>query len=152
MTRPTVVAFAFDGPTPKVFLRFLLHSTAQRGNVIESMHVVLVQGGKRLLYSFWGYGDSQESLVRGSGLFISREGIAINHHFVHQKDETVTPIEPGSCIVNVYASLLGQQKDELLQSVQLDIREKETAAINNPKAGLIYNWNPDAKQYRAEFR
>ena len=82
MTRPTIVAFAFEGPTPKVFLRFLLYSTAQRGNVIESMYVVVVQGGKRLLYSFWGYGDSQASLVRGSGLFVSREGIAINHYFV----------------------------------------------------------------------
>jgi hypothetical protein len=152
MTRPTIVAFAFEGPTPKVFLRFLLHSTAQRGNVIESMYVVMVQDGKRLLFSFWGYGDSQGSLVRGSGLFVSREGIGINHHFVRPKGEAVTPIEPGTCIVNIYASVLGQQKDELLQSVQLDIGDKEAAAINNPKAGLIYDWNPDAKQYRAEFR
>lgn len=152
MTRPTIVAFTFEGPTPKVFLRFLLHSTAQRGNVIESMYVVVLQGGKRLLYSFWGYGDSQGSLVRGSGLFVSREGIAINHHFVRSKGEVVVPIEPGSCIVNVYASVLGHQKDELLQSVQLDIGEKEAAAINNPKAGLIYDWNPEAKQYRPEFR
>ena len=75
MTRPNIVGFAYDGATPKIFLRFLLYSTARRGNIIESMHVTFLQGGKRTLFSFWGYGDDQKSLVRGSGLFVSQEGL-----------------------------------------------------------------------------
>lgn len=152
ITRPTIVAFAFEGPTQKLFLRFLLYNTAQRGNIIESIHIVLVQGGKRLTYSFWGYGDSQASLVRGSGLFVSKEGIAFNHHFVRPKHEPVITLETGTCIIHVYTSVLGQSKDALLQTVQLEISEKEAAAINNPQAGLIYDWNPESKDYRPEFR
>src|SRR5258708_22962383 len=59
MTRPNIIGFAFDGPTPKIFLRFLLYSSAQRGNIVESIYVVLTQSGEKKIYSFWGYSDTQ---------------------------------------------------------------------------------------------
>jgi hypothetical protein len=152
MTRPAIVAFAFDNSTPKVFLRFLLYSTAQRGNVIEGMYVVVAQGAKRSLFSFWGYPDSRGNMVRGSGLFVGREGIANDHHFVRVKQEAAMPVEAGICTVSVYASVLNQSKDELLHSVRLNFSEGEAARINNPKDGVIYDLNPETKEYRAEVR
>lgn len=82
MTRPNIIAFAFDASTPEVFLRFLLCSSAERGIVIENMYVAVSQRQKERTYSFWGYGDTAASLVRAGGLFVGREGVAVNHHFV----------------------------------------------------------------------
>ncbi len=71
MTQPTVVFFGPDGgradraPKPKVFLRTLLYSTADRGQVLENMYVVLRRGAESTTFSIWVYGD--QSLARGAG-------------------------------------------------------------------------------------
>lgn len=44
MTQPTVIFFGPDGgerASPKVFLRTLLYSTAQKGQLVESLYVRL---------------------------------------------------------------------------------------------------------------
>lgn len=57
MTKPTIVFFGYDTvpkPTPKVFLRTLLYSTATRGQVIEGMRVIVRYEGGERVFSFWG--------------------------------------------------------------------------------------------------
>src|SRR5437870_4292625 len=93
MTQPTVIFFGPDGDGPrpgegrnlKVFLRTLLYSTARRGHTIESLHVNLQRGESKQNFSIWVYGQSHD-LVRGSGLFVPMEGVAMNHHFLLPKD------------------------------------------------------------------
>ena len=87
MTKPTVIFFGPDGGSVvgrkrqlKVFLRTLLFSTSRRGQTLESFHVNLQRGESKQNFSIWVYGDDR--LTRGSGLFVPREGVACNHHFL----------------------------------------------------------------------
>jgi hypothetical protein len=90
MTTPTVIGFAYDTVPkliPKIFLRTLLHSTAAQGQVIEGMYATLSDSNGEHVFSTWGYTES-EKLFMGSGVYVSRSGLAANHHFllpVHEK-------------------------------------------------------------------
>lgn len=82
MTKPNVVFFGHDHApktTAKIFFRTLLFSTAARGSVIESMYVKVSNKSKTEIFSFWGYGQTN-NLVPGSGLFVPKTGIAAVHH------------------------------------------------------------------------
>lgn len=137
MTRPNVIGFAREGMKHKIFLRFLLYSTPRRGNIVESMHLIFSQNGKNQLFSSWGYGDSQTSLVRGSGLFVGPEGVAINHHFVATREEEGPTF--GECRITVYASILGEKQDRQLHSMRL--------SINQIGDAVLYDWDPELKDY-----
>jgi hypothetical protein len=86
MTRPAVIYFGPDGPPSqgaavKVFLRTLLYSTAKRAQIVENMYVTLRRGESVQTLNIWVYGDSKP-LLRGSGLRVSEDGFASDHHFV----------------------------------------------------------------------
>lgn len=58
MTQPTTIYFGADAsasPSPKVYLRTLLYSTAKRGQIIESMFVKLRRGESIQTFNIWGY-------------------------------------------------------------------------------------------------
>lgn len=146
MTRPNIVAFGREGLDSKLFLRFLLRSTAQKGNVVESLYATLGAGRNKRIFATWGYGDSQRSLVRGSELFVGREGISINHHFVCQS--TVPQIiEPGTHMNRIYGAIIGQKKDQLLYEFELKIEDKEARGINKGESGVIYDWDAYFRRY-----
>ena len=76
MTRPTAIYFGADGsvdPSPKVYLRTLLYSTAKRGQIVESMFVKLRRGESIQTFNIWAYGEA--SLARGSGLYVGENGV-----------------------------------------------------------------------------
>lgn len=150
MTRPAIVAFAAEEGKAKVLLRFLLYSTAQRGNIVEALYVVLRQGDTKTLFSFWGCGT--DTLVRGSGMFVGREGVATNHHFVRPSSEATVPVLIGECVLSVYASILGERTDRLLGEVRLAFTNDDAAAINDPNVGVLYDWHPHERAYRGEPR
>jgi hypothetical protein len=73
MTKPTIVFFGYDmapRATPKVFLRTLLYSTANRGQIVEGMFAKVRRGGGEQIFGFWGYGET-EKLTAGSGSHVS---------------------------------------------------------------------------------
>ena len=146
MTRPNIIAFVYEDSKPKIFLRCLLFSTARRGNIIENMYVIFTQNSERRWFSSWGYGD-HPNLVRGSGLFVGPEGVAVYHHFVAEESERLRPA--GGCKISVYASTLGHKQDRLLYSLHLRISENDSAILEDSTNGpLIYDWNPEHKEYR----
>src|SRR5438132_816111 len=126
MTRPNIIAFVYENSKPKIFLRCLLFSTARRGNIIENMYVIFSQNNERRWFSSWGYGD-HPNLVRGSGLFVGPEGVAVYHHFVAEGTDRLIP--SGECKISVYASTLGDKQDRLLYSMHLRISKGESMAI-----------------------
>src|SRR5689334_8746086 len=78
MTRPTIVAFAFEGmsPTePKVFLRTLLRSSSKQGIIIESLFIKLKRKNHSQSFTSWAYGDN--GVVRGSGLYVGEQGVEV---------------------------------------------------------------------------
>ena len=59
MTQPTTIYFGADAsssPSPKVYLRTLLYSTAKRGQIIESMFVKLRRAESIQTFNIWAGG------------------------------------------------------------------------------------------------
>jgi len=113
---------------PKVYIRTLLFRTAKRGHVIESLHAVLLDGSARRSFGIWVHGD--DSLVRGSGLFVGERGVASAHHFL-LPDGVDHQFEPGRCTVEIYVTTLGSRKAHRLWALQLEISAEMASALNS---------------------
>jgi hypothetical protein len=148
MTQPTMVALAFEGSSPKVFLRTCLYSTRKPGVMVENVYVRLFQGPAVHTFSFWGYGDSQ--LVRGSGLFAPPEGVSVNHHFVLPKGSANVEFEAGPLTLEVVARTVGNDREQVLCRVTPRLSEEEAAVLNRESGGVMFDWHPDSGEYIAE--
>jgi len=152
MTQPTVIFFGPDGGThsrpsrPKVFLRTLLFATGKRGCVVESIHIRVLRGETRQNFNIWVYGDTGK-LVRGSGLFIGETGIATNHHFLLPEDAPQFSFIAGTYFVEVFAKRLGAKSHTLLFSQALEVTNALAKALDDPSAGLYFDWGPDSARY-----
>lgn len=152
MTQPTVIFFGPDRPRsredvplPKVYLRTLLFATSRRGCVIESMHVSLARNETHQTFNVWVYGD--EKLVRGSGLFVGESGVAANHHFLTPKDGSNFQFSAGRYRLAVFARILGDRKQTLLFSQELEVASDIAATLQEPGTGLYFDWGPDSARY-----
>jgi hypothetical protein len=152
MTQPTVIFFGPDAPRthddpppPKVYLRTLLFSTSKRGRVIESVHGTLSRNETHQNFNIWVYGN--ERLVRGSGLFVGETGVEANHHFLTPKDGTSFSFVGGHYRMDVFARLLGDQKQTKLFSQELEISRELAASLKRPNAGVYFDWGPDSSRY-----
>jgi len=147
MSRPTTIFFGNDGRTsksPKIYLRTILYSTSKKGNIIESMYVKLRRGESIQNFNVWVYGDGQ--LHRGSGLFVGAEGVTFNHHFLLPKDGTNFNFLPGESILEVYCTLVNRKKSRLF-TVNVNLTEIESKALENAKKGIYFDWGADSEEY-----
>ncbi|MGO1081315.1 hypothetical protein [Inquilinus sp. CA228] len=148
MTKPSLAFFGFDAvpkPTAKIFLRTLLYSTAVRGQVIEAMFAKLQHEGSEQVFSFWGYGETNQ-LAPGSGLYVGQTGIAANHHFilsVHQPDYEFIP---GDYSIEVFSRLVGRESPIRLIKFELSL-SREHADILARHGGVLFELNPDGGGY-----
>lgn len=152
MTQPTVIFFGPDvprsrkeRPLPKIYLRTLLFATSKRGRIIESMHVSLTRNESHQNFNIWVHGD--DKLVRGSGLFVGEMGVAANHHFLTPEDGNSFQFLPGRYRLRVHARLLGDSKQIILFSQELDIAPDTAESLKEPGAGLYFDWGPDSSRY-----
>ncbi|SFH93586.1 hypothetical protein [Planctomicrobium piriforme] len=149
MTRPTMVFLGPDGgmeALPKIFLRTLLFSTAQRGCVIENMFLRLSCSGIVQTFSYWAYAEHHEKLSRGSGLFVGPQGSTYNHHFVVPKMAAAFEFPGGPVQIEVFAQLLGQTNPIRIQAFSLVIPDK----LPGRGAGLMFDWNPETRTYDSD--
>ena len=150
MTQPSTIFLGPDaGPVverkPKVYFRSLLYSTSRRGQVVEGMFVKLRRNESTQNFSVWVYGD--KDLARGSGLFVGESGVATNHHFLTPKDENSFRYEEGNYRFEVFAQLVGRKEPNRLFSCQLPISKDDAAALHDSRAGLYFDWAPEAQMY-----
>jgi hypothetical protein len=153
MTQPTTIYFGADAsasPSPKVYLRTLLYSTAKRGQIIESMFVRLRRGESIQTFNIWVYGEG--SLARGSGLYVGENGVTCNHHFLLPADGTKFEFLPGEYKVEVYASLVGVKQPLLLYVTGLSVAEQTAKQLQDTDYGVYFDWGPDSGHYHAHVR
>lgn len=139
MTKPTIVFFGFDivpKPTPKVFMRTLLYSTATRGQVVEGLYARVRNGNDERVFGFWGYGED-EKLSPGSGLHISRTGLAANHHFVLSVHEDAYRFKPGAYEIDVIANVVGCGKPMRLSTIRFSLSDELAAALERHQGVLF---------------
>ena len=154
MTRPTQIYLGPDGPNhqgaPKVKLRTILFATAKRGRFIEGMHVSLFKNEMKQNFPVWVLGN--ESLSLGSGLFVGENGYSADHHFLTLEDASGFRFTAGRYRLQVFAKILGASKQLLLFTQELHISEHLANQLAEPRAGIYFDWGPDACEYIAHVK
>jgi hypothetical protein len=148
VTRPTVIFFGPDGSEggiSKIYLRTLLYCTAKRGIVVENLYVRLRRGELQQNFNIWVYGDKE--LARGSGLFVSHEGIATNHHFLQPTDIATFAFSAGHYTLDILVKTIDDVKPRLLTSCTVNIDAQEASRLADDATGIYFDWGPDSGRY-----
>lgn len=157
MTHPSVVYFGPDGSQEpagrgKVFLRTLLYSTSHRGHTVESLYVNLrnLNGSQR--FPIWVYG-SRDVLMRGSGLFVPREGVAHDHHFLLSVQMPDFTFLPGEYTLEIWAKVAGRSEPCRLQILNIELNASHSVRLQTAgAAGVYFDWLPDQAVYHVSVR
>lgn len=147
MTRPTVIFFGPDGvgkDHKKVFIRTLLYSTSDNGKYIQNMFIRLHGGGAVQIFNVWVYDD--KGLVRGSGLFVNKSGIASNHHFLMPKDAAVIEFLPGDYLLQLFVESVNEKPVKIFEQT-LSVSEDQYDKMRSDKIGVYFDWAPDSQTY-----
>lgn len=147
MTRPTSIFFGPDGGGErhnKVYIRTLLYSTSDRGQYIQNMYIRLRRGEKVQNFNVWVYKDKE--YVRGSGLFISKNGIACDHHFLLLMDGDNYSFLPGDYTLEVFIEPVnGSPRMLFEQKLSLTLEQSKEMKIRT--AGTYFDWAPSSQTY-----
>jgi hypothetical protein len=147
MTKPTVIFFGPDGvgeKHSKIFIRTLLYSTSDRGQYIENMFIRIQQGGTIQNFNVWIYDD--KGLVRGSGLFINKSGLAYNHHFLLPKDGNNYVFLPGNYTIQVFIEPVNKKPKKIFEC-NLELTEEQSDEMKNKECGIYFDWAPNIQSY-----
>jgi hypothetical protein len=150
MTKPTIIFFGVDGGAysgekhNKVFIRTLLYSTSERGQYIQNMFIRLQRGESIQNFNVWVYDD--KGLVRGSGLFIDKKGIACNHHFLLPKDGLNYSFASGDYILQVFVETVDDVPQKIFEQ-RLHLTKEQEEEINVKNAGIYFDWAPNTQNY-----
>ncbi|MGP8214846.1 MAG: hypothetical protein ACLQQ4_04720 [Bacteroidia bacterium] len=147
MTRPTIIFFGPDGGGEKhnkVFIRTLLYSTSDRGQYVQNMFIRLQRGESVQNFNVWVYDD--KGLVRGSGLFVNKNGIACNHHFLLPKDGSNYSFLSGDYILQVYVETVDESPMMIFEQ-KLHLPKEFQEEMTTKKAGTYFDWAPNNQNY-----
>ena len=151
MTKPTTIFLGPDGAflenqeEKKIFVRTLLYSTSERGQYIQNMYVRLRRGESVQNFNVWVYGDG--GLVRGSGVFVNKEGISSNHHFLLPRN-TVYEFLPGEYHLEVFVETVDNKTYKIFEQL-LNITPAQYEEVIGNKSGIFYDWAPNSQNYDA---
>ena len=143
MTRPTLICMVPKNGTDreKIFIRTLLFSTGAKGQYIQNMFIRLSQSGRKTgTFNIWAYGDKE--LVRGSGLFVDKTGVAKYHHFLLPENEPDFKFTPGEYLIEIFLETIGGQIKKIFSQRLLT----PTYEPLNQSA-IFFDWEPDKKEY-----
>jgi hypothetical protein len=151
MTKPTTIFFGPDGAhmenlkEKKVFIRTLLYSSSDRGQYIQNMYVRLQKGETSQNFNVWVYGDN--GLVRGSGLFVNKDGVSSNHHFLLPR-HTSFEFLPGEYLLQLFVETVDKAPYKIFEQT-LNITISQYEEIAELKSGIFYDWAPNSQNYYA---
>jgi len=130
----------------------MLYSSSARGNVVESLYVRLRRDGWEQTFSFWACGE-RDHLASGCGLYVDREGVSCNHHFLVPREEKGrTEFVAGEYELSVYATFVGQSRERSLSTLRLTLSEghaRHLASAGSDYVGFI--WGPASAHYTASL-
>jgi len=110
------------------------------------MYVTLERGETKQNFSIWVYGQRGD-LVRGSGLFVTHEGVALNHHFLLPPDGSDFNFLPGDYKLKVFAKLVNGSESIQLHAINLVVTQSQAEKLKQKNAGLYFDWGPDQGNY-----
>jgi hypothetical protein len=144
MTRPSIICFLGQNGNdePKIFIRTLLYATADQGQYIQNMFVKISIADTTQNFNVWAYGDNQ--IVRGSGLFTSKTGISVYHHFLLPKNEQWN-FDEGEYRLEVYVETVDNSIKKLFEQ-KLSLTTEQSIDIKQGKA-IYFDWVPNKRKY-----
>jgi hypothetical protein len=148
MTRPTIIFFGPDGGGErhnKVFIRTLLYCTSERGQYVQNMFIRLQRGETVQNFNVWVY-DNNGGLVRGSGLFINKSGVACNHHFLLPKDGSGFLFLSGDYVLQVYVETVDEDPKMIFEQ-RLQLTKQHQDEMNSKTTGTYFDWAPNTQNY-----
>jgi hypothetical protein len=138
MTKPTVIYFGPDKSVEsKVFIRTLLYSTSDKGQYVENMYLRLSREDWTQVFNIWVYGEPT-NLSRGSGLFVSKHGLAANHHFLLPKDGAKFKVRAGEYKLEIYVEVVGR-KPRKIYTENLIVENNQAKALLKKETGLYFD-------------
>ena len=154
ITRPSFLAFKYDrtGPeggilVPKIFVRAMLYSTGMQGHVLENMYLVVRHGTESRTFSVWGHGNP--SILRGSGLYVPKTGIAENHHFNPPEDESPFRFSAGDYELSLFGEIVGKPMPTELCRVSLSVPEAICVDPVSREFAIWFDRVPNEAKYHA---
>jgi hypothetical protein len=114
------------------------------------MFVRLRRAESSQTFNIWVLGEN--SLSRGSGIFVGENGIVCNHHFLLPADGTRFEFYAGDYNLEVYCKLTGANQPNKLFTVQLSIDSEFATQLKKPGMGLYFDWGPESGRYHPHVR
>ena len=157
MTKPTIFFFGWDHaevPTPKIFMRSLLFSTSTKGRVLENLYLKVSTPNGETLFSFWGHTQGQSnSLTKGSGLFIPKNGFLADHHFNPDPSTTIlNPFSAGDYEIEIVSRQFGDSVERKLGQYKLNLDSSFVQVLAQQTDGVLWSLNPKDNKYFPETR
>ncbi len=154
MTKPTIFCFTWDGNRPKIYLRTLLFATSNNGRVLENLYLLVKSPTQETIYSFWGHAHGgKETLTKGSGLFIPKNGYLADHHFNPDPSGNINiPYPVGLYEIEVIARQFEDTTDRKLGRYEIRLDPNFAAELANNETAVIWSLNPLSQSYHAELR
>src|SRR5690606_5906176 len=105
---------------------------------IQNMFVKICRAETSQNFNVWAYGDN--GIVRGSGLFASKTGVSVYHHFLLPKNEQWSFGE-GDYRLEVYAETVDNSTKKLFEQ-KLRLTTEQSNDIKQGKA-IYFDWAPN---------
>jgi hypothetical protein len=80
-------------------------------------------------------------------LFVPKEGIACNHHFLLPEDGAKFKLQAGEYVLRLYAKQTDIKAARELMSVQLRITDEQAHELLDDDAGIYFDWEPSQQAY-----
>ncbi|MFA5272402.1 MAG: hypothetical protein WC412_08740 [Candidatus Omnitrophota bacterium] len=147
MTQPSLIAFVPENNSLKICLQTLLFSTSYKGNVIENVWIKLQNKQQCHCFTLWAYrGKGGGEIIKGSGLFISREGVPTMHYFMLNAFKQENIFIEDDIKLKVYCDIINCKYGVLLGEIELAFN-KEHIDMLQKGTGILFDWNPTVPKY-----
>jgi hypothetical protein len=100
-------------------------------------------------FNIWVHGE--DSLTRGSGLYVGGTGVLCTHHFLLPAGETAFTFLSGDYALAAYVSLVGDTKPLMLFATRLTLSQQHAEQINQAGMGVYFDWGADSRSYHAHL-
>lgn len=144
MTRPSLICFTGinTGDGLKVVIRTLLFSTSDSGQYVQNMFVRVSKEETSCDFNVWAYDD--KGLVRGSGVYVGRNGTSNYHHFLTLETGEIK-LNEGEWRIEIFAETVTRPINKIFE-YKLAFKESHLENLSNGNA-IFFDWAPNTANY-----
>jgi hypothetical protein len=83
----------------------------------------------------------------GSGLYVGENSHSAQHHFLTLEENDSFRFSAGRYRLEVFAKLLGESRNLLLFTQELQITDSQAKELAEPNIGIFFDGGPDSSEY-----